>query len=44
VAAGLAVAPLPCLTEDTKLERRDGTLALPGEEQHDPGWCLLDSI
>jgi hypothetical protein len=30
-------------TNDTELERRDDTLALPSEEQHDPGQCLLDS-
>lgn len=30
-------------TKETEVERRDGTLALPSEEQRDPGQCLLDS-
>jgi hypothetical protein len=30
-------------TNDTELERGDDTLALPSEEQRDPGECLLDS-
>jgi hypothetical protein len=44
VPPGSPTAPLALWTSnDTKLERRDDTLAFPSEEQLDLGQCLRES-